>query len=278
MVVDKLETAIRYITTYLGHLAFHGHNIIHSIPIFNDHARSPFALTSVAHHVVTKSNITLSNCAHARKASESPVILILGMCGGRELTFVPPHWIPGWVIAGKGKKSSLGTICLSREAFLEGTLLRRLADINAMTTIVPNFAGVIDGEWNFDLTTWGAHSFRKNKVCKWVPEGSHDGCLKYIWEHRDGWSHEHEGSAGDEKNGKYSIECKRFSCKLDHGAEGIFQAAPATNCIFPRPTTLAHSKLCYPESPHSKPVARMLTNTGGRSEHLHTDAVNDEAL
>jgi hypothetical protein len=132
----------------------------------------------------------------------------MGMCGGRDLTFVPLQWIPGWVIAGKGKKSSLGTICLSRESFLEGTLLHRLAEINGMTTIVPNFAGVIDGEWNFDLTTWCAHPIRKTKPCNWKPDGTHDGYLQYAWDHRDGWSHELEGSSGDKKKGEYSIACK----------------------------------------------------------------------
>lgn len=207
MVVDKLETAIRYITTYLGHLAHHGHHIIHSVPLFDAHSKSAFGLTSVVHHVVTKHQITLSNCAHARKSAESPVILIMGMCGGRTLTFNPPHWGSGWVIAGKTTRS-LGTICLSKEAFLEGTLLHHLADINAMTTIVPNFAGIIDGEWSFDLTTWAQHPFRKNKVCRWKQDKIQDGCLKYIWEHRQGWTHQHEGSDGNEQSGEYTIECK----------------------------------------------------------------------
>lgn len=209
MVVNKLDTAIHYIKEYLGDLAHHGHNVIHSIPIFTGGSQSVFGLTSVTHHVVAKSTITVETCGHARKANEAPVILILGMCNFRELCFVPPKWISGWVISGRGQ-SSLGTVCLSKSVFLEGMLLKRLANINAITTIVPNFAGVIDGEWNFDLTTWAKHSFRKNRGCHWSHVGHCGGSLQYVWEHRDGWSHEHEGTSGDEKNGQYSIDCELY--------------------------------------------------------------------
>ncbi|KAG8800448.1 hypothetical protein FRC16_002842 [Serendipita sp. 398] len=122
-------------------------------------------------------------------------------------------------------QSSLGTVCLSKAAFLEGCLLKNLERVNATTTIVPNFAGVIDGQWNFDLTTWATHAFRKNRACKWkVVEccqhgekeckgakgcaGEAHGSLQYIWEHRDGWSHEHEGTSHDENDGQYSIDCR----------------------------------------------------------------------
>lgn len=207
MVVQKLETAISYIKDYLTDLSHHGHNVIHSVPLFTAGDHSSFGLTSVAHHIIAKSSITVDNCSHARKPHESPVILILGMCNFRELTFVPPQWNAGWVISGRGQ-SSLGTVCLSKSTFLEGVLLKRLATINSLTTIVPNFAGVIDGEWNFDLTTWAKHMFRKNRECHWTFTGHCDGALHYVWEHRDGWSHEHEGTSGAEKNGQYSIDCR----------------------------------------------------------------------
>ncbi|KAG8805179.1 hypothetical protein FRC17_005690, partial [Serendipita sp. 399] len=34
------------------------------------------------------------------------------------------------------------------------------------------------------------------------------GTLQFIWEHRDGWSHEHEGTSHDENDGQYSIDCR----------------------------------------------------------------------
>ncbi|KAG8774937.1 hypothetical protein FRC15_000899 [Serendipita sp. 397] len=225
-VVDKLETAICYTRKYLVDLAHHGHNIIHTVPIFSASCKSLFGFTSVAHCIVAKEKVTVENCGHARKGSEAPAILIVGTCGGRQLTFVQPQWHAGLVICGSGKsQSSLGTVCLSKAAFLEGCLLKNLERVNATTTIVPNFAGVIDGQWNFDLTTWATHAFRKNRACKWkVVEccqhgekeckgakgcaGEAHGSLQYIWEHRDGWSHEHEGTSHDENDGQYSIDCR----------------------------------------------------------------------
>lgn len=209
-VVDKLETAICYTKKYLAEMGHHGHNVIHTIPIFPGSAKSLFGLTSVAHCIVSKNKVTVETCGHARKASEAPVILIVGNCGGRALNFVPPEWNAGWVIAAsKSSSSSLGTVCLAKSAFLEGCLLKNLEVINAQTTIVPNFAGVIDGQWNFELTTWAKHAFRKSRICKWkAVEKCDEGTLQYIWEHRDGWSHEHEGTAHDETDGEYSIDCR----------------------------------------------------------------------
>lgn len=209
LAVEKLNTAISYFHKYLGELAFHGHHIIHSVPLYQDDCSSnfQFGLSSVAHYISTKSNITAENCCHARKSVDAPVVLVLGMTGGRQLVFNPPKWGAGWVA---GTKSSLGTVCLSREAFLEGVLLKSLAKVNAMTTIVPNFAGVIDGKWNFDLTTWSQHQFRQSRECSWTQEASHDGCLYFVWEHRDLWAHEHDATYGVQRNGEHSLDCKRF--------------------------------------------------------------------
>ena len=202
-----METAIRYIKEYLGDLAHHGHNVVHSVPLFTADCHSSFGLTSVAHHVTAKSKITIENCSHARKANEAPVVLILGMCGGHELTFVPPKWNAGWVVSGKSQ-GGLGTVCLSKSAFLESVLLKRLAGINAITTIVPNFAGVVDGKWNVDLTTWSKHKFRKSRECRWKYVGHSEGALQYVWEHRDGWSHEYEGTSHEVTGGQYTIDCR----------------------------------------------------------------------
>lgn len=207
MVVEKVETAIRYIKEYLGNLAYQGHNVIHTVPIFTADSNSAYGLTSVAIQTVAKSPITMENCGHIRKSTDAPVVLILGTCGAKPLVLVPPKWNAGMAISGKGQ-GSLGTISLSKANFLEGVLLKRLAGINALTTIVPNFAGVIDGEWNFELTSWAKHMFRKNRECHWSFKGHSDGALHYLWEHYDGWNHHHENSHTNEKNGQYSIDCR----------------------------------------------------------------------
>ena len=109
-------------------------------------------------------------------------------------------------MTNRGDKT-MGITCLSREAFLEGYVLRVLSKVNAISTVVPNFAGVIDGEWHCDLTTWDRHEYRKGKECRWKPlADSASGRVEYEWQHRDDWNHQHEGSS-DEKSGEYHLSC-----------------------------------------------------------------------
>ncbi|KAJ6541182.1 hypothetical protein DFH09DRAFT_1174690 [Mycena vulgaris] len=201
----KLETVIQYTREYLGHLSQNGHNIIHSVPVFTADADS-FGLTSVTYQVVTKTKVTIETCRHAIKESEAPVILILGMCGFRPMPTIRLPWGQGWVISGQ---KSLGTICLSRETFLEGRLLKLLALLNKKTTIVPEWAGIVNGEWQYKLTTLEKHSRRKDERSSWKFFKKSDKSLDYTWEHRDEWNHDskHDGFSGEEKHGAYSLFC-----------------------------------------------------------------------
>ncbi|KAJ7710708.1 hypothetical protein B0H17DRAFT_1223880 [Mycena rosella] len=204
--VLKLETVLQYTREYLEHLSHHGHNIVHSVPIFTAGADS-FGLTSVTYQVVTKTKVTIETCRHAIKESEAPVILILGMCGSRSMPTIRLQWFQGWVIPGQ---KSLGSICLSKEMFLEGRLLKLLALVNKKTTIVPEWAGIVNGEWQYHLTILEKHSRRNNERGSWKFFKRSDKSLDYIWEHRDEWNHDskHEGFSGEEKHGEYSLSCR----------------------------------------------------------------------
>ncbi|PSS11038.1 hypothetical protein PHLCEN_2v3334 [Hermanssonia centrifuga] len=203
--LTRVETVKHYMLQYLAHLSRAGHNIIHSVPVFSSDLRISFGFTEVIHKVVTKTEVTVKNCTYRSHSSESPVILILGMCNGRSIPSFLLEWHAGWVISTRGHKS-LGTVCLSREAFLEGRLLRLLAEINAKTTLVPEFAGVIDGQWKLDLTTWAQHTYRSSGNTDFKKKSGSSSHLEYVWEHRDDWNYEHQGS--DEKNGEYSLSCR----------------------------------------------------------------------
>ncbi|KAJ7651380.1 hypothetical protein FB45DRAFT_820896 [Roridomyces roridus] len=203
---QKLQTVIHYTQDYLEHLAHHGHNIIHSVPVFTA-APNSFALTSVTYQVVTKTKITIDNCRHAVPASQAPVILVLGMCGNRPLPSIRLPWFQGWVIPGH---QSLGTICLSRETFLEGRLLQRLARVNAKTTLVPEWAGIVNGQWKYQLTTLEKHAHRKEERTSWKVASKTERSREYVWEAHDEWNHDskHESFTGDESHGKYTLSCR----------------------------------------------------------------------
>ncbi|CAL1696314.1 unnamed protein product [Somion occarium] len=203
----RLDTLLHYLKDYLLDLSDGGHNIIYSIPVFTNRDDKTFGYTSVAHKIVTKSTVTIGNCGSLHE-KDAPIILILGVCNFRPMPPLVVEWFPGWIIENKRSKSH-GTLCLSKAAFLEGRLLPLLAEVNAVTTLIPKFAGVIDGDWHFDLTTWKDDIYRHAKLCNWKEKQNVSSqYLEYVWEHRDEWSHEHEGTYSDERNGEYSLSCR----------------------------------------------------------------------
>ncbi|KAJ7210092.1 hypothetical protein GGX14DRAFT_451427 [Mycena pura] len=205
--VLKLETVLHYTQEYLQELSHHGHHIIHSIPVFTAKTNtSSFGLTSVTYQLVTKSQVTIETCRRVVKASEAPVILVLGMFDFRTMPTVQLSWIQGWVIS---EPKCLGTICLSRDTFLERHLLKLLALLNKKTTLVPEWAGIVNGDWQYQITTLENHSRRKNDPNSWRFHKRADKSREYVWEHRDDWNHEskHEAITGEERTGAYCISC-----------------------------------------------------------------------
>jgi hypothetical protein len=209
----RLATIKHYVTQYLAHLAFEGQSIIHSVPVYKwetikeSKSSTAMYLTSASYQVITRTEITVTNCHHGRHDVDAPVLLLLGMSGGRVLPSFRIPWSYGWVLHGQGIKS-VGSLVLSKRVFLEEWLLPKLMDINAKTTVVPKFAGQIDGVWEFDLVAWNQHEYRKGRNCPWKLKGKNNGHLEYIWEHRDDWKHEHVGSNSEEANGEYTISCE----------------------------------------------------------------------
>ena len=84
-----------------------------------------------------------------------------------------------------------------------------LSLINARTTVIPLFSGVVDGVWQLQLTTWAEHQWRSSQKCRWEEVSEGAGSMKYKWQHRDGWKYEHEGS-GEIDDGTYSVLCEPF--------------------------------------------------------------------
>ncbi|KAJ7826489.1 hypothetical protein B0H14DRAFT_3874023 [Mycena olivaceomarginata] len=199
--VDKLKSLIHYMGKYLNNLLWSGHNIIHSTPIF-PHTHQ-FGLTAASFQVVSKTVVTVTNYLFEH---EAPVIMVVGMMRGRALLTQIISWGCGWV-GPSGRSRSHGTICLSRESFLEGKLLATLELVNRCTTVVPRFPRENEREWEVCLTTWDHHQYRKNKRCNWQKvEKNTPGWLEYAWDHRDEWSYEHEGTR--EETSAFSVLCQ----------------------------------------------------------------------
>ncbi|KAK7694301.1 hypothetical protein QCA50_001483 [Cerrena zonata] len=202
----RLDTLLHYMKDYLFELAESGYNIIHSVPIFTNHDERSFGYTSVAHKVISKSNVTVDNCRYVL-TKDAPILLILGMSNFRPMPPLFVEWFAGWIIENKRHKS-FGTLCLSKTAFLEGRLLSLLSEVNALTTVVPKFAGILDGQWHFELTNWKDDPYRQHRPCTWKERRNvSSNHLEYVWEHRDEWNYEHEGTASEEKKCEYTLAC-----------------------------------------------------------------------
>lgn len=165
--------------------------------------------------MLTKESVTLEQYIDAdeiRGIVDTPVLVIYGVSTRRPVPPFLSKWSVGWLPSGVAK-NTIGTVWFSKETFLERRLLALLEGFNARTTILPSFAGVMNGVWKYDLTTWAASKYHsgRGERCAWTEiVSSNPRYLEYVWEHRDGWNHETEGTTFSE--GEYSLSCERFLC------------------------------------------------------------------
>ncbi|THH28534.1 hypothetical protein EUX98_g5660 [Antrodiella citrinella] len=204
--IDKVQAIVTYIKNhYFEQITSSGYHILNTIPVWKTGSTPPsYGLTSITYHVYCKHVLERHTWGAFSKADE-PVIILLGMTGFRPLPSLTLKFSTNW-IAQAIKGVSYGTVSLSKRVFMEERLLTLLARINALTTIVPLFAGVDNGAWRLELTTWAKHEIRKSRACNWVAVQGEGGLLKYKWEHRDEWNYEHEGS-DHITNGRYTTSC-----------------------------------------------------------------------
>lgn len=205
-----LETVKTYVEHYLTELARGGYGIIKTVPTFVENSLDPFAFTDVAYKILTKDEITVAHYISGKAASDTPIVVIYGVCTRRPLPVFITRWSLGWLPSG-GAKNTVGTVWFSKETFLEKRLLHVLEEFNARTTIVPKFAGIVDGSWKCDLSTWEKHESRgaRGERCTWQSgPSSSPRHLEYVWEHRDDWNYERDGTLVTESTGEYSLLCE----------------------------------------------------------------------
>ncbi|KAI8986088.1 hypothetical protein BD414DRAFT_416881 [Trametes punicea] len=192
----KLEAVIWYLTEHYFH-ALHkeGLNVISTVPVWKPGQSSlpSYALTSVAFHVYSKVEVTRYNWVQVPVGME-PAVVILGTTGSRPLPSDHLAYSANWVVhAHKG--FSHGTISIAHRVFIQERLLKLLANINALTTLIPVMLDPLMGFHGVSLKKWAEHDQRKDRQSNWrlLPsEGT--GYLKYLWEHLEEWRYKLSGN------------------------------------------------------------------------------------
>lgn len=158
---------------------------------------------------MTKESVTIEDYTSGSHAiTDTPVVVIFGVCTKRPIPPFASKWSLGWLPTG-GAKNTVGTVWFSKESFLDHRLLHVLEDFNARTTVLPKFAGIVNGVWNCDITTWEqSEQLGKRGVrCQWKELESSPRYLEYVWEHKDDWAHENEATVRTDGVGEYTLGC-----------------------------------------------------------------------
>ncbi|GJE95840.1 hypothetical protein PsYK624_120300 [Phanerochaete sordida] len=206
----RLMTIKSLISSYLAEVGRSGCGILKTIPTYIDDVADPFALKDIAFKVLTKDAVTIEHyVTGSHLITDTPVIAIYGVCTKRALPPFVGRWSLGW-LPTSGPRDTAGIVCFSKESFLEQRLLHALEDFNARTTVLPKFAGLVNGSWSCDLTTWYENELlgKRGVRCLWKEVAtSSSRYLEYVWEHRDDWAHENDATTRIEGIGEYSLGC-----------------------------------------------------------------------
>lgn len=217
----------KYIHQYLERLADRGDHVLRSLPILTDYDKSwsdnikesvGYAMTSHKFRVIAKESINPTNCLHKRDPSDSPALLIFGMCHGHDMPRLLSPTATGWVPpSGNRQTRYCGTVYIGKTILLEGRLLDIFELFNRKTTLVDKSFQRSDFGWGVnldkDVVLWTEDPSRKDIPCPWTQvTGSSNTdrrSLKYVWRYGDKLFHERRGT-GTVKNRKYSISCKSY--------------------------------------------------------------------
>ena len=208
--LSRLAALVENTKLHLSRLADGGFNIIYSLPVAVQRGMGlSSAYTSIKHQVVTKTAITTSNSGISRTAYESPVVLLLATYNFRPVPTNVVPWHDLWVIYGRTHKT-VGSVYLSKDAFLETRLLPLLERINRKTTIIPKASGIINDKFTFDVTTWAQDARRANQACPWEKDTKYltDAALHYIWEHKNELIQREQSSMPLEHVVESNLSCK----------------------------------------------------------------------
>lgn len=205
--IDKVQAMITYVRDYyFKELMASGYHVLHTIPVWKKGSELPlYALTDLLFHVYCETEVTRQTFT-SQSRSKEPVMMIMGMTGNRPLPAVNLKLSANW-IARAGRLCQFGTVCVSADILLKSRLLRLLSDVNAITTMIPVFAGVNGDNWNLELVPWYEHNLRRLQPSTFVL--CNDRSLQYAWYHQESWTYEHLGSMFSSKE-LYTVSCAWF--------------------------------------------------------------------
>ncbi|EIN09933.1 hypothetical protein PUNSTDRAFT_133706 [Punctularia strigosozonata HHB-11173 SS5] len=201
-----LKTAVKHIRSYLHQLALEGHHVLHSTPIFTN--PEAVGITSIDFNVTSPEIVTASTCSG--EDYESPVLLVFGMCGHRQMPDPPEDWVAVWPLRGKHESSTSMLMVdnvVFREAYILPIVLRAFEGIGAQTTIVPVSPEDSVDEWALGpLTTWEKLGRMGKK--KWMPDPTEEAeYLKYAWSYDGLLRQEDRFTGGHAGEGEINLRC-----------------------------------------------------------------------
>ncbi|KIP08274.1 hypothetical protein PHLGIDRAFT_509076 [Phlebiopsis gigantea 11061_1 CR5-6] len=197
--MNKVLAVVTYLRDrYLKRFAQLGHHVLYTIPVWKSRtAAPPYGLTSVAFQVHSNTTGSASNLPAAQQSqTSSPVIIFLGMCGGRSLPTSALQLSTDWV-AHAGRFWTHGTGGISSAVFLRERLLPLLSAVNAVTTVVPASSTIErDGKWELELNSWAKDAQRTSRNCPFshVPASNEEGALRYQWDHQEEFNYDQQGN------------------------------------------------------------------------------------
>ena len=105
------------------------------------------------------------------RADEEPVIVVCGMTRpDASFPATALRWSANWLY---NNPSTMGTLALSREIFLEGRLLPLLESINRATTLLPAKLDMDAGDWEVEFTSWekkyNDSKYATTRLASWEP-------------------------------------------------------------------------------------------------------------
>lgn len=205
--ISRVHVLIRHIKNdYFQKLMSAGYHVLHTTPMWRGPGSPPYAVTDLKLHLHSEVEVTRQTVKNQVHGTE-PVIILLGMVDHRPTPITKVDFPANW-IARASRLSQSGTICVSRDIFLHFRVLSLLAEVNASTTMIPEFTGVRGDKWGLQLTTWAESTHRKHQPTPFTvdPSDAKEGFLQYQWKHHERWIHELLGAQQRTKQ-SYTVSC-----------------------------------------------------------------------
>lgn len=206
-----------FVSRYMTAFVAARHHILYTIPVHSHQQMLEKPGTHSKAHAVTKLDFSIvpfslspfkgrtfqGLCGSTHHIVERNMIVFYGLIGDGKLEY---RLKPG-PYGVRFQRPSHGSLLLSRHSFLESHLLKPLANVNALTTILCKFGSVEKTTWTLSLGVWSKLRDVSEDDCQWSnPYMSEEGELTYKWVDTEEWNY--EGGKNGIRVGKYTVKGK----------------------------------------------------------------------